>query len=210
MIRVLIVDDVRILCQGLEVILKQDEDISVIGMVYDGREAVEACGRLKPDVVLMDMRMPEYDGAYATKRIKEKYKEIKVLVLTTFDDTETVKKALDSGADGYILKEAEDEKIISSIKSIYHGVTVLGNSVFQQMKDGVKEESRSILDDFGMTDRECEMLSYIAKGYNNKEIAVKLHLAEGTVRNNISKLLEKLKLKDRTQLAVYAVKNGIC
>lgn len=209
MIRVLIVDDIKILCNGLNAALKQDSDIEVVGMVYDGRQAIEACGSLKPDVVLMDMRMPEYDGAYATKKIKEKYQEIKVLILTTFDDTDTVQKALASGADGYILKEAEDEKIISSIKSVYHGVTVLGNSVFQQVKKSVKELKSSIPDHLNITKRECEMLSYIAKGYNNREIATKLHLAEGTVRNNISRLLEKLKLKDRTQLAVYAVKNGI-
>lgn len=209
MIKVLIVDDIKILCQGLEVILKQESDIEVLGMAYNGKQAVEACDKLKPDVVLMDMRMPEYDGEYATKIIKERFPNIKVLILTTFDDEETVNRALSSGADGYILKESEDEKVISSIKSVYHGVTVLGNSVFQQMRGNIKEADKENQISLDITEREREILSYIARGYSNKEIAAELHLAEGTLRNGISRLLEKLKLKDRTQLAVYAVKNGI-
>lgn len=208
MIRVLIVDDIKILCQGLHVTLKQDNEIEVIGEVYNGKEAVEICEKELPDVVLMDMRMPEYDGAYATRIIKKKHPQIKILVLTTFDDEETVKAALQSGADGYILKEMEDEMIISSVKSVYHGVNVLGNTIFSMMKDSTNglqdcEKTPEI------TTREKELLTYISKGYNNKEIAETLHLAEGTIRNSISKLLEKLQLKDRTQLAIYAVKNGI-
>lgn len=208
MIRVLIVDDVKILCQGLSVTLKQDREIEVIGEVYNGKDAVAFCDKEQPDIVLMDMRMPEYDGAYATSMIKKKHPDIKVLVLTTFDDEETVKAALQSGADGYILKEMEDEIIISSVKSVYHGVNVLGNTVFSMMKESAKE-SQSCAENKDINKRERELLVFISKGYNNKEIAQKLSLAEGTVRNGISKLLEKLELKDRTQLAIYAVKNGI-
>ncbi len=208
MIRVLIVDDIKILCQGLEVTLKKDNEIEVIGMVHNGKAAVEFCQRQLPDVVLMDMRMPDYDGAYATQMIKKDYPQVKILVLTTFDDEKTIKDALASGADGYILKEMEDDMIISSVKSTYHGVKVLGNTVFSVIKNasGGFEKRKEISN---ISDRDRDILRYVSKGYNNKEIADKLYLAEGTVRNGISRLLEKLQLKDRTQLAIFALKNGI-
>ena len=167
MIRVLIADDTKILCNRINVILNNDNEIEVLGRVYDGREAIEVCDSLKPDVVLIDMRMPKYNGAYAIKIIKEKYQNTKVLVLTTFDD------------------------------------------IFHQIKKDMKESKQYAFDDFNITEREYILLSYIVNGYNNKEIAFKMNLSDGTIRNNISKLLEKLKLKDRTQLAVYAVKHGI-
>ncbi len=209
MIRVLIADDTKILCNRINVILNNDNEIEVLGRVYDGREAIEVCDSLKPDVVLIDMRMPKYNGAYAIKIIKEKYQNTKVLVLTTFDDSDTIKCALLSGADGYILKEYEGEKIISAIKSVYYGIIVFGESIFHQIKKDMKESKQYAFDDFNITEREYILLSYIVNGYNNKEIAFKMNLSDGTIRNNISKLLEKLKLKDRTQLAVYAVKHGI-
>lgn len=216
MIRVLVVDDIKILCQGLEVILKQERDIEVIGVAYNGKQAVEACEQLKPDVVLMDMRMPDYDGAYGIRSIKEKHEHIKVLVLTTFDDEETIEKAVSSGADGYILKEMADEKVIASVKSVYAGISVFGNGVYQVMRTRLEEGKnnveqtdacQSVKKDF--TVREQDVLKLVAQGYDNKEIAAELCLAEGTVRNQISRLLEKLELKDRTQLAIYAVKNGL-
>lgn len=212
-IKVLIADDIMILRQGLKAVLEQDEDIQVVALAENGKEAFEKCRVFEPDVVLMDMRMPEYDGAYGIQAIKERFPRIRALVLTTFDDEETIEKALESGADGYILKEMEDEKVIASVKSVYAGMSIFGKSVYQTMrsrmgrvKDVVKEKT-----DNGMTfsEREREMLRLVAWGYDNKEIAATLYLAEGTVRNQISRLLEKLSLKDRTQLAVYAVKNGL-
>ena len=209
MIRVLIVDDMKILCQGLKVTLNQSREIDVVGEAYNGKDAVTICKVKQPDVILMDMHMPDYDGAYATSIIKKEYPNIKILVLTTFDDEETVKTALQSGADGYILKEMDDEMIISSVKSVYYGVNVLGNTIFSLMKDSI-DGIQSCKEKLNITQREYEFLLYVSKGYSNKEIAEILCLAEGTVRNAISKLLEKFQLKDRTQLAVYAVKNGIC
>ncbi len=208
MIRVLIVDDIKILCQGLELTLKQDNEIEVIGAARNGKEAFEICKNELPDVVLMDMRMPEYDGAYAIELIKETYPQIKILVFTTFDDEDTVNIALSSGADGYILKEMEDDVIISAVRCIYFGVNVFGSTVFSMVKNVTKykQNKQGTVD---ITQRELKILSYISKGYNNKQISEELYLAEGTVRNGISKLLDKLELKDRTQLAVYAVKNGI-
>ena len=208
MIKVLIVDDIMILCQGLKAILEQDEELSVAGMAHNGKEAVKLCQELQPDVVLMDMRMPEFDGAYAIKKIKETSPHIKVLVLTTFDDEDTIEKAIFNGADGYILKEMEDDKIIHSIKSVAHGISVFGSTIFQTVKSNWKNLTTPS-SDLDLTEREREFIRLICQGYNNKEIATMTSLAEGTVKNNLSRILGKLNLKDRTQLAIYAVKNGL-
>ena len=209
MINVVIADDIQILRQGLKAILEQDPQIRVTGLAADGKEAWQLARTLKPDVVLMDMRMPEYDGSYGISKIKEEFPEMQVLVLTTFDDRETVEAAVASGADGYILKEMEDEKVIQSVKAVCAGVRVFGGSVFDGMRRNMgTAASRSGLADT-LTERERDMMRLVARGMDNKEIAGELFLAEGTVRNNISRLLEKLSLKDRTQLAVFAVKNDL-
>ena len=215
MIKVLIADDMQILTKGLRAVLEQDEEIEVVGIASDGREAFEKTCIMKPDVVLMDMRMPEYDGAFGIMKIKEKCDGVRVLVLTTFDDDETVNKALESGADGYILKEFSDEQVIGAVKQVYQGMSVFGGKVYQTMRKAMaggnaeasKADHKELQGQF--SDRELELMRYVAAGYDNKEIASELFLAEGTVRNQLSKLLERLELKDRTQLAVYAVKNGL-
>ena len=207
MIKVLIADDVKILREGLKAVLTQDDSISVVAEASDGREAYEMSVRFQPDVVLMDMRMPEYDGSYGIREIKEKLSRVKVLVLTTFDDKETVDKAMASGADGYILKEMDNEQIINSIKAVAGGINVFCGNVFRSIRKeaAVSQDAKS----FDLTEREIEFLKLICDGCDNKEIAAKLFLAEGTVRNSISRLLEKLSLKDRTQLAVFAIKNNL-
>ncbi len=207
MIKVLIADDVMILCQGLKAILEQDSEFVISGMAQNGKEAYELCKENTPDVVLMDMRMPEYDGAYGIEKIKKDFPEVKVLVLTTFDDEETIEAAFSAGADGYILKEMEDKKIIFSIKSLYHGITVLGQSVFQNIKGNSHTNTSVSPEQF--TQRDLALIRLVASGYSNKEIASMMCLAEGTVKNGLSKILEKLHLKDRTQLAIYALKNGL-
>lgn len=214
-IKVLIADDIMILRQGLKAVLEQDEGIEVVALAQNGKEAYEKSRVFMPDVVLMDMRMPDYDGAYGIHAIKEKLEDVRVLVLTTFDDEETIERALASGADGYILKEMEDEKVIASVKSVYAGMNIFGDGVYRAMRNrmeqavGRKEIKKQEAITAAFTSRERDVLKLIAQGNDNKEIAEILFLAEGTVRNQISKLLEKLSLKDRTQLAVYAVKNGL-
>lgn len=208
MIKVLIADDVEILRRGLEAVLSLDKDITVVGQAGNGKEALEMCIKRSPDVVLMDMRMPEYDGEYGTRQIKAHFPDIKVLVLTTFDDSETVQKAVACGADGYILKEMENEKIINAVKTVHGGINVFGAGVFSSIKQTMPVP-RSSAADFELSERDRELMTLICDGCDNKEIAAKLFLAEGTVRNNISRLLEKLGLKDRTQLAVFAVKNNL-
>ncbi len=207
MINVIIADDIPILRSGLKAVLSQDSGIHVIGEASNGKEAYELCIRLHPDVVLMDMRMPEYDGGYGIRKIKDNFEDIKVLVLTTFDDKETVDKAVSSGADGYILKEMDNEKIINSIKAVAGGINVFCDNIFRSIKQDVVVQQPP--KNFDLTERETDLLRLICEGCDNKEIASKLFLAEGTVRNGISRLLDKLNLKDRTQLAVFAIKNNI-
>lgn len=215
-IKILVADDIMILRQGLKAVLQQDEELEVVALAENGKEAFEKCRVFQPDVVLMDMRMPEYDGAYGIAAIKEELPGVRVLVLTTFDDEETIGKALKSGADGYILKEMEDEKVIASVKSVYAGMSVFGQGVYRMMrsrmekpfdKEANSRKTSEMVPDF--SERERAVLRLVAQGFDNKEIAGNLCLAEGTIRNQISRLLEKLSLKDRTQLAVYVVKNGL-
>lgn len=214
MIKIVIADDIQILRQGLKAIFAREADIQVTGLAANGKEAWELCRQEPPDVVLMDMRMPEYDGTYGIRRIKEDFPEIKVLVLTTFDDRETVERAIASGADGYILKEMEDEKVIQSVKAVCSGIRVFGGSVFEEMRRKMTaqpalEQPAAAALPVDLTPRERDTIRLVAQGMDNREIAAELFLAEGTVRNNVSHLLEKLNLKDRTQLAVFAVKNNL-
>ncbi len=219
-IKVLIADDVMILRQGLKAVLEQDESLRVVALAENGKEALEKSIVYQPDVVLMDMRMPDYDGAYGIRGIREHCPEVKVLVLTTFDDEETIAKALESGADGYLLKEMEDEKVIAAVRGVYGGMSIFGDNVYRYMRkqmagdDLPGQEPVSRMDgerskEMHFTERERDILRLVSQGYDNKEIAATLYLAEGTVRNRISGLLEKLQLKGRTQLAVYAVKHGL-
>ena len=199
-IKVLIADDIMILRQGLKAVLEQDKGIEVVALAENGKEAYEKSRVFMPDVVLMDMRMPDYDGAYGIHAIKERLKDVRVLVLTTFDDEETIEKALASGADGYILKEMEDEKVIASVKSVYAGMNIFGDGAYRVLRNRIEQTSgrkeiknqESVV----LTGRERDVLRLLAQGNDNREIAEILFLAEGTV-------------KDRTQLAVYAVKNGL-
>ncbi len=213
-IKVLIADDIMILRQGLKAVLEQDPAIRVVALAENGKEALEKTLVYQPDVVLMDMRMPDYDGAYGITGIKERFPAVRILVLTTFDDEETIQQALAGGADGYILKELEDEKVIAAVKGVYGGMSIFGGEVYRYMREQMNRtgEPSGVEEDISglrFTERERDMLRLVSQGYDNKEIAAELYLAEGTVRNQISRLLEKLHLKDRTQLAVFAVKHGL-
>lgn len=213
MIKILIAEDILILRQGLKAVLEQDSELQVIGMASNGLEAYELCKETLPDIVLMDMCMPEYDGAFGIRKIKAEFPVLPVLVLTTFDDKQTIDAALESGADGYILKEMEDKKLIQSIKASASGIHVFGQNIFKQMHPFAQSgkqtssETNPLIEQ--LSKRERDIIYCITEGMDNKEIASALFLAEGTVRNNISRILEKLQLKDRTQLAVFAVKHNL-
>lgn len=204
MIKVIIADDDDIFRNGLKIIIEQDSDIKVCGLAGDGNAAYNLCKSENPDIVLMDMQMPYCDGSSATYKIKQEFPNIKILVLTTFDDKTTITKALSSGADGYVLKDVDENKIINAIKSTLLNINVFGKSVFDNLKNKLINNSTPAVK---LTNRETELIVNVAKGLSNKEIAKTMFLSDGTVRNNISALLLKLNLKDRTQLAVYAVKN---
>lgn len=215
-IKVLIADDIMILRKGLKAVLEMDEKIEVVALAENGKEAFEKCKVYQPDVVLMDMRMPDYDGSYGIRAMKEYFPKIRALVLTTFDDEETIQKAVESGADGYILKEMDDDKVVASVKSVYAGMSIFGENVYRVMREQMQKNANPVTDSqkicevsMHFTNRELDIICMVAQGYDNKEIARQLYLAEGTVRNQISKVLDKIGVKDRTQLAVYAVKNGL-
>lgn len=213
MIKVLIVDDQLILRESLKFIIEQDSDIKVVGCACNGLEAVEFCKKNPPDVILMDIKMPVCDGIEGTKLIKSQFETVKIMVLTTFNDDENISKALKNGADGYILKDIMPDELILAIRSINKGLNIIHknalNSVVRQFNanDTVELQARSIKVD--LTDREISIVELIVDGKSNKEIAAVLFITEGTVKNIITGILEKLELKDRTQLAVFAVRNKL-
>ncbi|MCX7921768.1 MAG: response regulator transcription factor [Clostridia bacterium] len=219
MIKVVIADDQELLREGIKVMIEQDKDIKVVGCAKNGREAFALCNELLPDLVLMDLIMPECDGVEGTKLVKAKHPDCKVLILTVFGDRDKVSSALSNGADGYALKDIKPEELVQLIKSTVSGLQVIHKNVFatiigntlnnntiraQAVENSEKKSFYIIL-----TDREKSIVRLIVQGKSNKEIAASLSISEGRVRNVMTSILEKLKLEDRTQLAIYAVKNDI-
>jgi len=212
MIRVMLVDDQTMLRQGLKFIIEQDSNIEVVGLAGNGKEAFKLCGELSPDVVLMDIMMPECDGVEGTRLIKSKYPNIKVIILTTFNDDENIKSALKNGAAGYILKDLDPDDLILAIKSVAKGMNIMHSDVFDSVVKSVNEEeviSQKTESSVHLTEREISVIKLIVDGRSNKEIAAIIFITEGSVKNVVTGILEKTGLKDRTQLAVYAVKNHL-
>lgn len=200
-IKVIIADDSDFVRDGLNIILNIDDEFDVIGCAANGREAVNMAIKNKADVILMDIQMPEMSGIEATKEIVSR--ELgKVLILTTFDDYDLVKQAINNGAKGYIMKNHTPDKLKQMIKSIYSGVNVLDEKVFNKFTESLNGCS-SNFDETLFTSRELEIIKLVADGLSNKDIATNLFISEGTVKNHISTILEKGGLSHRTQLAVY-------
>lgn len=210
-INVLIVDDEKLVREGLKIILSSYEDIEVVGTCGNGKEALEFMRRSHVDVVLMDIRMPVCDGVLGTKIIKEEFKEVKILILTTFDDREYIHEALKHGASGYLLKDSSYDLIYEGIKISTKGSLVVHPKVADTIISSVSREQdySKEIERYDLTDREVTIIQEIAKGLSNKEIAEKLFLSEGTIKNNISNILSKLDLRDRTQIAIFAFKIGL-
>ena len=206
-LKVLITDDDALIRDSLKIILELEDDIEVVGTASTGQEAFEMCQKLRPDLVLMDIRMPVLDGVLGTKLIKEHFKNIKVLILTTFKDDEYIKEAIKNGSEGYILKNQSSESIIESIRTVCSGNSVFEKNVADTLSSMLRDEKFSNPQDFALTEREFDVLKYIAEGLSNKEISQKLFLSDGTIRNYVTNLLEKLNLRDRTQLAIFYLKN---
>ena len=201
LIRLIIADDEMLMRTGLKIMLEASGNVEVLALAENGRAAFEACTIHRPDVVLMDIRMPESNGIEGTKLIKEAFPEVKVLIVTTFQDTEYIVEAVQNGASGYLLKDSSPDAILDGIKVALSEALLTNTSV-------EKEESFDA-EKWGLTTREVELIAQVAKGLSNKEIAQTLFLSEGTVKNNISTILSKLELRDRTQLVIFAYENKL-
>lgn len=205
--RVLIVDDDALIRDSLKMLLELEGDFHVLGLAGNGQEALDFCQRELPDLVLMDIRMPVMDGVLGTKRIKAMYPQVLVVILTTFRDEEYIKEALKNGAAGYILKSQPADSIIDSLRAVAKGNIVLERDVATSLSSMLREEKKKCLEDWNLTERELEIMAAVGRGLSNREIAQDLFLSEGTVRNYVTALLEKLNLRDRTQLALFYVRN---
>lgn len=211
MIKLMLVDDEKLIREGLKILISLDEDLEVVEEASSGEEAFEKYKNNDIDVILMDIRMPKSNGIEGIKLIKG-YKEVdpKILILTTFNDTEYINEAIKLGASGYLLKDSEVDAIIDGIKSAYSGNIVLNKEVSKNLLGNTKEKIVEFdYKKFDITKRESEILELVAKGLSNQEIADSLYLSVGTVKNSISLILQKLGLRDRTQIVIFAYENKI-
>jgi DNA-binding NarL/FixJ family response regulator len=209
-IKILIADDHHVVRRGLVFFLKTQELIEVVGEAGNGKEAVELACNLNPDLILMDLIMPEMDGIQATRIIKAEKPEIKILMLTSFADQEHVIPAIEAGASGYQLKDIQPDELVASIRKIMNGEDQLhprATSLVLKHLSGNNRQERKPLDE--LTKREMEVLKEIASGKSNKEIATSLFITEKTVKTHVSNVLAKLELADRTQAALFAVRNRL-
>ena len=212
-IKVMLVDDEQLIRSGLKIMLETYPDIEVIHQAGNGREAFECCKKEVPDVVLMDIRMPVSTGIEGTKLIKEAYPEVKIVMVTTFQDTEYIVEAMQYGASGYLLKDSSYEAIYDGIKVALSGKVVMDATVSEKLvmqpKAQTTTDQQTDISSLGLTEREIELIRLVSQGLNNKEISESLFLSEGTVKNNISTILSKLALRDRTQLVIFAYDHHI-
>ncbi len=209
--KVIICDDQAIIRDGLEMLLTLERDIEVLAQAQDGAEAVELVAQHQPDLVLMDLKMPGMNGIEATRQIHTHYPATKVLVLTTYDDDEWVFDAIRAGAAGYLLKDTPREEVIRAIRGTVDGKSFVDPAVTGKLLEQVSSQQTQAtsLITGKLTRREVDVLGLIARGLNNADIAARLHLAEGTVRNHVSIILSKLQVSDRTQAAVIAIRHGL-
>lgn len=215
MIKVLIADDQELIRQSLKIILSSKENLEVTDAVPDGQEVIRSVRKNPPDVVLMDIRMAHMDGVQCTKIIKENCPEIKIIILTTFDDDEYVYNALKFGASGYLLKGVSMDDLVNAIETVYSGRALINPDIaakvvrlFSQMARADYAIQVGRMGVAELTRTEWKIIREVERGASNKEIAEKLSLSDGTVRNYLSSVLNKLELRDRTQLAIWAVQTG--
>jgi DNA-binding NarL/FixJ family response regulator len=208
MIRLLIVDDQSLICEGLKAMLSLEEDLEVVGVAHNGEQALAQVDALLPDVVLIDVRMPVMDGREATRKICQHYPSVKVLVLSTFDDTQYIADAIRAGAKGYLLKDMPSEELALAVRSVHRGYTQLAPGLLEKVAQTFSDTPVSAKDSAtqvpNLTPREQEVLQLVALGYPNREIASALFISEGTVKTHVTHLLDRLNLRNRSQLAIYA------
>jgi len=208
-VRVLIADDQTLFRVGLARLLEEDPRVEIVGQAGDGAEAVKLAGTLKPDVVLMDLKMPHLDGIEATRQIAASQSGVKVLLLTTFEADNHVIQALKAGASGYILKDSRPDSIVSSLLAVMAGERVMASAVANRVLEMLTGTTTPKEFYDGLTGREIEILKLLAGGMANKQIAYKLRISEKTVRNHVSNMYEKLNIYDRSQAVLYAVRKGL-
>ncbi|MBD0382585.1 response regulator [Paenibacillus sedimenti] len=217
--KILIVDDQRLMREGLAALIGLEPGMEVVGTAVDGRDAYAKALEWRPDVVLMDIRMPGMDGVEGAQLILKHLPDTKILILTTFDDAELIMRALEKGVHGYLLKDMPSEAIVSSIQTVYNGGTVLQSDITAMLLNELKKMSEWNMDNPNLlstnepaalgvlTEREKEILALLGQGLNNKEIAGILVITEGTAKNHVSNLIAKLGLRDRTQAALFSVRH---
>lgn len=212
MTRVVVIDDQTIVRQGIQSLLTV-AGIEVIGEVGDGRSAIELIQATEPDVALLDIRMPRFDGLWTLRRLRELGLSVPVLVLTTFDDDEVILDAIQAGARGYILKDVTLEQLTHAVSTLAEGGTLISPAITERVIRAVRAESavpeRDLIPAQALTSREVEVLRLVAQGYGNRQIADALFLAEGTVKNHLSSILAKLATRDRTNAVLKAIRSGI-
>ena len=226
-IRVLIADDQEIICRGLAMILDHQEDIVTVGQARDGEEAIRIARELKPDIVLMDIKMPRMNGIQATRIITNELSQTQVIILTTYDSDDWVFEGIRAGAQAYLLKDAGTDELANAIRGVHHGESQLDPAIARKVMEEFRRLSAPrasllpappptietpssqelMIED--LTERETEVLTLIAQGKNNKDIAAQLFLSEGTVKNYVSAIMAKLHANDRTQVVIKAVQQGI-
>ncbi|TSB45255.1 response regulator transcription factor [Alkalicoccobacillus porphyridii] len=209
MVKILLAEDQRIVRQGLKMMIEQDPALQVVSEASNGLEAVEAFNSKIIDLVLMDIRMPVMTGLEATEKIRSQHPDALILILTTFADDEYAFEALRLGAVGYILKDADNDKLLHSIHSALRGGLSLDDQVAASVLPKLLEHNRGSSESHDLTERERSILALIGAGKNNQEIAAELFLSVGTVKNYVSQLLTKVEARDRTQLAIYAIRNHV-
>ena len=210
-VRVLLVEDQALMRQGLRTLLDLDGRVQVAGEAADGLEALERVPELRPDVALVDARMPRMDGVQLTRRLSEDHPEVAVVILTTFDEDELVFEALRAGARGYLLKDTPAPEVVAAITRAHRGEAVLGGTVASKVVSEFRRLAGPPGQPMGgqvLSERELEVLRLVGSGASNREIAEKLYITEGTVKNHVSSILGKLGLRDRTQAALYAAERG--
>jgi NarL family two-component system response regulator LiaR len=210
-VRVVIVDDQYLVCEGLRGILGSSPDIEVVGEAYDGAQALEVIEKAQPDVVLMDLKMPGMNGIHATLAVRERWPTIRVLVLTTYDSDEWLFDAIRAGASGYLLKDTPRAEMLAAIKETAAGKTIIDSDVAGKLFAHVSQAGPLPAGDLlaELSTREMDILKLLARGLTNADIAARLYLSEGTVRNNVSSILSKLEVADRTQAALLALRHGL-
>ncbi|GCD83120.1 DNA-binding response regulator [Parageobacillus thermoglucosidasius] len=209
MFNILLVEDQALVRQGLKMMIEQDPQLKVVAEAENGLEALHEMEQHIIDLVIMDIRMPVMNGLEATRKIKERWPDVKILILTTFNDDEYAVQALKDGANGFLLKTTEQQKLIQAIYSCMKGGMTIHEDVAAKMVPKLLQKSKQVRVDIPLSPRELMIAKLVGEGKTNKEIAAELHLSIGTVKNHITQILQKLQLRDRTQLAIYAIKHDI-